>query len=90
MDDIKDVPLIDRQLVGRMKTNSNQKKHFGAVARNAATICLGIFLLAAAAPAAVASDLVYVSLPSGVTLIHWPIVAAWSFCRREKFHFPHP
>ena len=67
MDDIKGVPLIDRQFVGRMKTNSNQKKHFGAVAKNAATFCLGIFLFAALAPSAPASDLIYVSLPAGVT-----------------------
>ena len=50
-----------------MNANHNQNPHFGAVAKNAATICLGIFLLTAPAPAATASDLVYVSLASGVS-----------------------
>ncbi len=67
MDDINAVPLIDRQVVGRMNTKYNQKQHFGALAKTAATICLGIFLVTPPAPAAVAATLVYVSLPAGVS-----------------------
>lgn len=50
-----------------MNRNCNQKKHFGALAKIAATVCLGIFLLTSPAPSALAADLVYVSLHSGVT-----------------------
>jgi hypothetical protein len=50
-----------------MNRNCNQKKHFGALAKKAVTVCLGIFLFTSPAPSAVAADLVYVSLQSGVT-----------------------
>ena len=50
-----------------MNSKHNQIQHFGAVAKNAATICLGIFLSIAPAPSVTAADLVYVSLSAGAS-----------------------
>ena len=50
-----------------MNTKPNQNQHFGAVAKYAATFCLGIFLSATAVVSASTSHLVYVSLPVGVS-----------------------